>query len=153
MSLALRRAVHGRATAMELARLGAAVVVNDIGTSTAGDGSNIGPAEDVVREIIDAGGRAAANTDSVSEYDAAGRIIDTAIEAFGSVDILVNNAGLSAGTVIWDLDPELFNRVTTMRISSYHTAWTQSGHFFSLELALILSTAWTNNQSSITIKG
>ncbi len=106
----------GRATAIEFARLGAAVVVNDIGTSTAGDGSDVGPAEEVVKEIIAAGGRAVANTDSVSEYDAAGRIIATAVEAFGSVDILVNNAGLSAGTVIWDLEPELFNRVTAVHI-------------------------------------
>jgi len=106
----------GRATAIELARLGAAVVVNDIGTSTAGDGSDVGPAEEVAGEIIAAGGRAVANTDSVSEYDAAGRIIATAVEAFGSVDILINNAGLSAGTVIWDLEPELFNRVTAVHI-------------------------------------
>ncbi len=106
----------GRATAIEFARLGAAVVVNDIGTSTAGDGSDVGPAEEVVKEIIAAGGRAVANTDSVSEYDAAGRIIATAVDAFGSVDILVNNAGLSAGTVIWDLEPELFNRVTAVHI-------------------------------------
>ncbi len=106
----------GRATAIEFARLGAAVVVNDIGTSTAGDGSDVGPAEEVVGEIITAGGRAVANTDSVSEYDAAGRIIATAVEAFGSVDILVNNAGLSAGSVIWELEPELFNRVTAVHI-------------------------------------
>ncbi len=106
----------GRATAMELARLGAGVVVNDIGTSTAGDGLDVSPAEEVAQEIIAAGGRAVANTDSVTEFDAAGRIIGAAVEAFGSMDILVNNAGLSAGTVIWDLDPELFNRVTAVHI-------------------------------------
>ena len=106
----------GRATAIELAQLGAAVVVNDIGTSTAGDGKDVGPAEEVVQEIIAAGGRAVANTDSVSEFDSAGRIVGSAVEAFGSVDILVNNAGLSAGTVIWDLEPEVFNRVTAVHI-------------------------------------
>ena len=52
----------------------------------------------------------------MSEYDAAGRIITTAVDAFGSVDILVNNAGLSAGSVIWELEPELFNRVTAVHI-------------------------------------
>ena len=106
----------GRATAIELARLGAAVVVNDIGTSSGGDGSDVGPAEEVVGEILGAGGRAVANTDSVSEYAAAGRIIATAVEAFGGVDILVNNAGLSAGDVIWEIEPELFNRVTAVHI-------------------------------------
>jgi len=106
----------GRATAIELARLGANVVVNDIGTSTAGDGSDVGPAEEVVREISTAGGRAVASTDSVSEFDAAGKIIDAAVEAFGSVDILVNNAGLSAGTVIWELEPDVFNRVIAVHL-------------------------------------
>ena len=106
----------GRATALELARLGAGVVVNDIGTSTAGDGSDVGPARQVVEEIIAAGGRAVVSTDSVSEFDAAGRIVDAALEAFGSVDILVNNAGLSAGTVIWDLEPEVFNRVIAVHL-------------------------------------
>ena len=106
----------GRATAIELARLGAGVVVNDIGTSTAGDGSDVSPAEQVAQEIVAAGGRAVANTDSVTDFDAAGRIIGAALDAFGSVDILVNNAGLSAGTVIWDLTPELFNRVSAVHI-------------------------------------
>ncbi len=106
----------GRATAIELARLGAAVVVNDIGTSTAGDGADTSLAAEVVEEIRSAGGRAAANTDSVADFDAAGRIIATAIESFGGADILVNNAGLSAGGVIWELDPETFDRVVASHL-------------------------------------
>ena len=107
----------GRETALELARLGASVVVNDIGTSTAGAGSDAAPAEQVVSEIVAAGGQAAANTDSVTEFDAAGRIIATALDRFGGVDILVNNAGLSAGASIWELEPDVFERVIATHIN------------------------------------
>jgi NAD(P)-dependent dehydrogenase (short-subunit alcohol dehydrogenase family) len=106
----------GRATAIELARLGASVVVNDIGTSTAGVGRDASTAQAVASEITAAGGSALANTDSVSDFEAAGRIIGAAVEAFGSVDILVNNAGLSAGAPIWELEPDVFDRVIATHI-------------------------------------
>jgi NAD(P)-dependent dehydrogenase (short-subunit alcohol dehydrogenase family) len=101
----------GRATALELARLGASVVVNDIGTATDGQGSDEAPARQVAREIDAAGGRATSNTSSVAEYEGATSIMDTAIDHFGRVDILVNNAGLSANQPFWELEPELFARV------------------------------------------
>ena len=106
----------GRATALELGRLGASVVVNDIGTSTGGAGSDVVPAEQVAREIVAAGGKAVASTDSVTDFEAAGCIIGTAVERFGGIDILVNNAGLSAGTSIWELEPDVFERVTASHI-------------------------------------
>jgi NAD(P)-dependent dehydrogenase (short-subunit alcohol dehydrogenase family) len=106
----------GRATAIELARLGASVVVNDIGTELDGTGADTSLAEKVVAEIVASGGRAAASTDSVTDFVAAERIIGTAIDRFGSVDVLVNNAGLSAGRPIWELDPELFDRVSASHI-------------------------------------
>ena len=101
----------GRATALELARLGAGVVVNDIGTSTGGAGSDVGPAREVAQEIQAAGGRAAFNTDSVTDFAGAERMVALCEEAFGSADILVNNAGLSAGKPIWEMEPELFREV------------------------------------------
>ncbi len=101
----------GRATALELARLGASVVVNDLGVTTDGAHADDAPATQVVREIEAAGGRAAASTDSVAEFDGARAIVATAVEQFGGVDILVNNAGLSAGAPIWALAPDLFERV------------------------------------------
>ncbi len=106
----------GRATALELARLGASVVVNDIGTSTAGIGRDESPAEAVVSEIAAAGGSALANTESVIDFEGAGCIIAAAVERFGSVDILVNNAGLSAGAPIWELEPDVFDLVTATHI-------------------------------------
>ncbi|MDG2026061.1 MAG: SDR family NAD(P)-dependent oxidoreductase [Acidimicrobiales bacterium] len=106
----------GRATALELARLGAAVVVNDLGTSTRGEGSDATKAESVADEISAAGGRAAVSGDSVAEFEAAGRIVDTALTAFGRVDILVNNAGLTAPGNIKSLDPDDFERISASHI-------------------------------------
>lgn len=84
----------GRAHALAIASQGAKVVVNDIGTSTDGIGSSEAPADKVVKEIIEAGGSAVANHDTVATEEGAAAIIDTAIEHFGRIDILVNNAGV-----------------------------------------------------------
>jgi NAD(P)-dependent dehydrogenase (short-subunit alcohol dehydrogenase family) len=101
----------GRAAAQILAKMGASVVVNDLGAALDGRGADSAPAEQVAREIREAGGRAVANRDSVAEWEGAKRIVQTALDSFGSADILVNNAGLSAGKPIWELDAELFERV------------------------------------------
>ena len=106
----------GRATALELARLGAAVVVNDIGTSHDGEGRDTALAEGVVEEIRAAGGQAAVNVDSVSEFESARQIIETARDQFGGIDILVNNAGLASQAPIWEVDPETFDRVVASHL-------------------------------------
>jgi NAD(P)-dependent dehydrogenase (short-subunit alcohol dehydrogenase family) len=84
----------GREVALALASAGAKVVVNDVGTSLAGEGTDVGPAQDVVAEIAAVGGEAIANTASVAEWDAAQTIVTDAVEAFGRVDVIVNNAGI-----------------------------------------------------------
>jgi len=84
----------GRDIALALAAEGAKVVVNDIGTSTTGEGSDVGPAQQVVAEIRAAGGGAVANTDSVSEAASANRIVTCALDHFGRIDGVVNNAGI-----------------------------------------------------------
>jgi NAD(P)-dependent dehydrogenase (short-subunit alcohol dehydrogenase family) len=101
----------GRATALSLASRGAYVVVNDLGASLEGDSSNEHPTAEVVDSIRAAGGRAIASTDSVAQWSSAQRIIEAALEEFGRIDFLVNNAGLFAAAPIWELDPELFDRV------------------------------------------
>lgn len=84
----------GRAYALAFAAEGANVVVNDIGTSLGGEGRDTSAADGVVAEIIAAGGKAIANYDDVTDWDAAGRIVQAAIDAFGDLHVVVNNAGI-----------------------------------------------------------
>ena len=84
----------GRQHALELAKRGAKVVVNDLGGSRDGVGSDDAAAKKVVEEIKAAGGIAVPNYDSVSTPEGGENIVKTAVEAFGKVDILVNNAGI-----------------------------------------------------------
>ena len=102
----------GRATAHALARLGAAVVVNDIGR----DGDGASTAERVAGEIRAAGGRAAANTDSVTDWDGAARMVELGQRQFGGLDILVNNAGIAFSGAPWDLDARTFDRVVSTHV-------------------------------------
>jgi len=106
----------GRAIALQLATMGASVVVNDLGVTTQGTGRDQTPAQQVVSEIKANGGRAVANFDNVADFDAAKRIIDTAVKSFGKIDILVNNAGTSAGAPIWELDKETFASVVGVHV-------------------------------------
>ena len=84
----------GRQHALMLAKRGALVVVNDLGGSVDGTGSDKGAAEHVVDEIKAAGGEAVANTDSVATPEGGKAIVQTALDAFGKVDIVINNAGI-----------------------------------------------------------
>jgi len=84
----------GRGYALELARRGARVVVNDLGGAVDGSGASRQAADVVVEEVETAGGEAVANYDSVSTRDGGAAIIQTAVDAFGTVDIVINNAGI-----------------------------------------------------------
>lgn len=84
----------GREIALLCAREGAAVIVNDHGGSAAGEGSDASPAQEVVREITAAGGRAFANTASVADPEGARSIVEDALKRIGRVDAVVNNAGI-----------------------------------------------------------
>ncbi len=84
----------GREYALTLAREGASVVVNDLGGARDGTGAGSAMADEVVKEIRDAGGRAVANYDSVAEPEGAANIIKTAVDEFGKVDGVVSNAGI-----------------------------------------------------------
>lgn len=83
----------GRAHALELARQGARVVVNDLGCELDGTGGGTGPAGEVVEEIRAGGGEAVANGDDVADFDGAARMVAAALDAFGGLDAVVNNAG------------------------------------------------------------
>jgi NAD(P)-dependent dehydrogenase (short-subunit alcohol dehydrogenase family) len=84
----------GREHALLLAHHGAKIVVNDLGGSMDGEGNDRGPAQDVVDEIEAMGGEALANTDDISDWDGAERLVASAVDTFGGLDILINNAGI-----------------------------------------------------------
>jgi len=84
----------GREHSLMLAAQGAKVVVNDIGGEVDGSGRSTGPAQDVVDEIVAAGGEAVVNGDDISTWDGAERLINQAVDAFGRLDVLINNAGI-----------------------------------------------------------
>ncbi|HEY2999490.1 MAG TPA: SDR family oxidoreductase [Acidimicrobiales bacterium] len=99
----------GRGHALEFARQGAAVVVNDIGAALDGTGGSASPAREVADEIVAAGGAAVDNGDDVADWDGAHRLVQTALDAFGRLDVVVNNAGfvrdrmfVSSGEDEWD---------------------------------------------------
>ena len=84
----------GKEYALELARRGARVVVNDLGGAVDGSGSSQGAADIVVDEIRESGGEAVASYDSVATRDGGAAIVQTAVDSFGAVDIVINNAGI-----------------------------------------------------------
>jgi NAD(P)-dependent dehydrogenase (short-subunit alcohol dehydrogenase family) len=96
----------GRTYALELARRGAAVVVNDLGGSVNGEGGSDAAAQKVVDEIKAAGGDAVPSYDSVSTPEGGEAIVQKAVDAFGKVDIVINNAGIlrdkSFAKMTWD---------------------------------------------------
>ena len=97
----------GREHALALAAHGARVVVNDLGTSGDGVGSDETPAQEVVRTIKERGGQAVVNTDNVADFRGAKRMIDQAVDEFGTLDILVNNAGILRDRVLVNMmEPE-----------------------------------------------
>src|SRR5688500_4078778 len=83
----------GRAHAMELAKHGAKVVVNDLGSTVSGEGSSQ-DADLTVKIIQERGGEAISNYEDVADYDGAGRMVGQAVEEWGKLDVLVNNAGI-----------------------------------------------------------
>lgn len=118
----------GRAYAELLAARGASVVVNDLGASTDGAGSDEGPAADVAGRIVGSGGRAAADTNDVSTVDGAQALIDRTVREFGRLDVLVNNAGIIAWAGMPEVDEANLNRHLAVHVNgSFNTcraAWT-----------------------------
>ncbi|GHD83720.1 3-oxoacyl-ACP reductase [Streptomyces naganishii] len=118
----------GRAEALELARLGAAVVVNDYG-QPGRDGSGAassGPAEEVAAEIRAAGGRAVAHTGDVADFEQARALVAAAVQEFGALDILVNNAGILRDRMVFSMSEEEWDSVIRVHLK---------GHFNTVRFA------------------
>ena len=117
----------GRSHALELARRGAHVVVNDLGGAVDGTGGSASAAEQVVAEIRAAGGEAIANTDSVATPDGGAAIVQCALDTFGRIDIVVNNAGILRDAAFKNVTPELLDAVIDVHLKGafnvLRTAW------------------------------
>jgi NAD(P)-dependent dehydrogenase (short-subunit alcohol dehydrogenase family) len=118
----------GREHALEFARQGAKVVVNDLGVSTSGEGSAEGPAAEVAEEIRAAGGEAVPNTSDVSDWEGAASLIETALSSFGRLDVLVNNAGVLRDRMIVSMTEEEWDMVARV---------TMKGHFAPMRHAAV----------------
>src|SRR5262245_26978313 len=101
----------GREEALALARHGASVIVNDIGVSLAGDGSDAGPGSEVVAAIRNTGGRASVNAEDVADWQGARRTIEQAYDEYGRLDILVNNAGVLRDRMSFNMAEDEFDLV------------------------------------------
>ena len=106
----------GRGIALEAARAGAKVIVNDLGASPAGDGADEQPAVAVAAEIVAAGGEAFANTDSVASWESAQKIVQSALDHFGRIDGVVNNAGILKDSIFHRMTPEDFDAVLDVNL-------------------------------------
>ncbi len=106
----------GREEALLMGKLGAKVVVNDLGAHFDGTGANVGPAQEVVDEIKKNGGQAVANGDSVSDFKGAKRIVDCAIDTFGKLNIVVNNAGILRDRMIFNMSEEDWDSVVAVHL-------------------------------------
>ncbi len=109
----------GREHALELARQGAKVVVNDLGTSLAGDGTSGGPGHEVVEIIRANGGEAIANGADIADFAQAGELVAQAIETFGRLDILVNNAGFVRDRMLVNAEEDEWDAVIRVHLKGH----------------------------------
>jgi NAD(P)-dependent dehydrogenase (short-subunit alcohol dehydrogenase family) len=122
----------GRDFALAMSAAGARVVVNDVGASVSGEGRDAGPAQKVVDEIKAQGGVAVANTDSVAEWEAANRIVRTAIDAYGRIDCVVNNAGILRDRFFFNMSIEEWKAVIDVHLNgSFYVARAAAPYFKS----------------------
>jgi 3-oxoacyl-[acyl-carrier protein] reductase len=109
----------GRGEALLLAEEGAAVVVNDLGGSTAGEGASQSPADEVVAEIERKGGRAVANYDNVAEMAGGENMVKQALDSFGRLDIVVANAGILRDRMVFNMSEAEWDAVIAVHLKGH----------------------------------
>lgn len=121
----------GRGIALDMARAGAAVVVNDLGASLKGDDAgSLSPAEEVVREIEAAGGQAIADGHSVADWDGAQAMVQSAIDNFGRIDAVVNNAGNLRDVLFHKMEESDFDAVIAVHLKgTFNVSRAAATHF------------------------
>ncbi len=116
----------GRQHALEFARQGARVVVNDLGVGREGNGRTSAPALEVVEEIRALGGQAVANSDDITDWGGAARLVKMALSAYGRLDVLVNNAGFRRDRTLVSMTEQEWDEVIRVHLK---------GHFLPLRHA------------------
>lgn len=119
----------GRGIALLMAKEGAKVVVNDLGSDVSGVGADKTPAQQVVDEIKRAGGQAVANTDNIATVKGGEALVQSAVDSFGKLDILVNCAGILRDRMIFNMTEEEWDAVITVHLK---------GHFCTIRPASAL---------------
>lgn len=124
----------GRGVGAEIAKLaaaeGARVVVNDLGVSQAGEGTSLGPAEEMVQQIRAAGGEAIADGSNIGTWEGAHALFGNAMKAFGDVDAIVNNAGILRDTIFHKMSKEEWDAVIQVNLSGcFYVARAAAPHF------------------------
>jgi len=109
----------GRQHALLFAAEGAKVVVNDLGGAADGTGGDKTPAEEVVAEIVAAGGEAVANADNVADWEGGQRLVNAAVEAFGDLHVLVNNAGILRDRVLVNMTEGEWDAVIAVHLKGH----------------------------------
>jgi len=109
----------GRAHALALAAAGATVVVNDLGGSLGGEGTDAEPAQEVVAEIETAGGEAVANGENVADFAGAGRLVQQTVDQLGRLDILVNNAGILRDRMLVNMTEAEWDAVINVHLKGH----------------------------------
>jgi NAD(P)-dependent dehydrogenase (short-subunit alcohol dehydrogenase family) len=110
----------GREHALEFARQGAKVVVNDLGVALDGSATPGGPAEEVVEEIKAIGGEAVANGADVANFEQAGQLVKTAIDSFGGLDVVVNNAGFVRDRMFVSCTEEEWDAIIRVHLKGHY---------------------------------
>ncbi len=123
----------GRAHALELARHGAKVVVNDYGVSLAGEDVGESPAHQVVAEIEAMGGEAVVNGADVADFDAAAAMVQQAIDTYGGLDILVNNAGFVRDRMLVNTSEEEWDAVIRVHLKGHFAPLKHAGAYWRAE--------------------
>jgi NAD(P)-dependent dehydrogenase (short-subunit alcohol dehydrogenase family) len=123
----------GREYALALAAEGAMVIVNDLGGGLAGEGEDRSPADGVVEEITAAGGKALANYEDVADWDGAGRLIEAAREAFGTLHAVVNNAGILRITPFLEETPENWDRTIAVHLRGHFCVARRAADYWHAE--------------------
>lgn len=123
----------GREHALLFASQGASVVVNDLGGSNAGEGTDAGPAHEVVAEISAAGGKAVANTENIATWDGAKSLVHQAVDEFGRLDVVVNNAGILRDSFIPTMTESDWDAVLSVHLKGHFSVLRHAAEYWKAQ--------------------